>query len=343
MNSHEISLWIDERWYKALEQHLPEGSIEKSLNSYLDQLIGQLPESVRDKINREIELEDQMNLAQKEAARRFAVFHIREDGKEQYLQVERELEFLDVARLLRSYMRREHGVDSFTQRLKAPQEISAIDFRKLVQLRLENTGRVTGAFELDFDQQQLSTLNTMDGWVVFNMKDVSKAVYRADQKVQASSEERWVRFLDALSGKELTSGSLPMPLSGSRRLLPEEISFSEEISEMDSLLNFYVPVCFDPDEVFGTYVSTEDNDDYVNVYANYDLKSGEVHDNLDVVLYHGDDVFEYLYLLTAAEKEIIMQKMNAYCFETAGISLSEWREEYLEQEVKSDMQMQGMG
>ena len=35
-----------------------------------------------------------------------------------------------------------------------------------------------------------------------------------------------------------------------------EISFRDDMSECGSLLNFYVPVTFDPDAVFGTNVAT---------------------------------------------------------------------------------------
>ena len=67
-----------------------------------------------------------------------------------------------------------------------------------------------------------------------------------------------VRFLDRLDGKELTSTS---------HLSALDISFAEEISEIDGLLNFYMESCFDADTVFGTHVCTGENDDTLNVYA----------------------------------------------------------------------------
>ena len=37
-----------------------------------------------------------------------------------------------------------------------------------------------------------------------------------------------------------------------------------------------MPVVFDPDIVFGMNVASEENDNYVNVCAEYDLRIGEV-------------------------------------------------------------------
>jgi len=70
---------------------------------------------------------------------------------------------------------------------------------------MENTGKVTGAFELDFDAQTMSALHIMDGWMVYPMKDVSSAVYFTDKKQNISEQECWERFLERLDGKELTA------------------------------------------------------------------------------------------------------------------------------------------
>ena len=67
-----------------------------------------------------------------------------------------------------------------------------------------------------------------------------------------------------------------------------EITFQGDMSECGSLLNFYVPVTFDPDAVFGTNVATDANDDYLNVYADFDLDVGEVCDALTVIQVCGD-------------------------------------------------------
>ena len=62
-------------------------------------------------------------------------------------------------------------------------------------------------------------------------------------------------------------------LCGSRRLLPEEVTLEGEIEEVDGILNFYLACWFDVDQVFGTHVETTENDDWINVYANYDMRT----------------------------------------------------------------------
>ncbi len=143
-----------------------------------------------------------------EESRQLAVFHVKENGAESYLQVDRRLEFLDAAKLLRSYLRLEHGAVSFTQELYDAEVISADRFRQMAELRMENTGEVTGAFELDFDAQTVSALHIMDGWMAYPMKDVSEAAYFADRKQNISEQGCWERFLEKLDGKELTADTL---------------------------------------------------------------------------------------------------------------------------------------
>lgn len=82
----------------------------------------------------------------------------------------------------------------------------------MVLVRMENTGKVTGAFELDFDKREFSAVNVMDGWQTFAMGDVSKAVYRrtARRTSTATSEGRFLdaagRQADHLGGPSLRAG-----------------------------------------------------------------------------------------------------------------------------------------
>ena len=55
---------------------------------------------------------------------------------------------------------------------------------------MENTGEVSGLFELDFDARTLSGLNIMDGWKVYAMKDVADAAAQAYQEAEMSEDAR---------------------------------------------------------------------------------------------------------------------------------------------------------
>lgn len=67
-----------------------------------------------------------------------------------------------------------------------------------------------------------------------------------------------------------------MPAKEALAALPLDlIGFAEEITEYDDKLNFYIPVTFDCDAVFGTDVCSPDNDDYLIIYVDYDMFTGK--------------------------------------------------------------------
>ena len=95
--------------------------------------------------------------------------------------------------------------------------------------------------------------------------------------------------------------------------------------EMDGHLNFYVENGFDPDHAFGTNVCTDENDDWVNVYANYDMAKGQVCSALEVNLCRGDGTEKtMLYHLSPAEKKVLAGKMDTFCQEVTGLSLKDY-------------------
>ena len=61
--------------------------------------------------------------------------------------------------------------------------------------------------------------------------------------------------MDHLKGKEITSAG---------HLSAQNFSFGEEIIESDGKLNFYLQADFDVDAAFGTFVCTDQNDDWLN-------------------------------------------------------------------------------
>ncbi|WP_195464227.1 hypothetical protein [Faecalispora jeddahensis] len=122
-------------------------------------------------------------------------------------------------------------------------------------------------------------------------------------------------------------------LTAAARLSEKDLSFSDEIMEMDGRLNFYINTDFDVDKVFGTNVQTLDNDDWINVYVNFDMESRQVCDTLDIELHRGDGGGETLsYPLNAAEKSVFYAKMDAYCREQNGISLPEYCDALLQEQ-----------
>ena len=82
----------------------------------------------------------------------------------------------------------------------------------------------------------------------------------------------------------------PELTAGKRRIPVDKVSFADELSECGGLLQFYMPVAFDPDAVFGTHVATAENDGWLNVYASYDLNVGRPCSALDVTLVCEDGI-----------------------------------------------------
>ena len=130
----------------------------------------------------------------------------------------------------------------------------------------------------------------------------------------------------------------PNLLSGSRRLRPDDhIIVSDDMLEMDGhLLNFYLETWFNVDEVFGTHVCTEENDDYLNVYADYNMKRGVMCDSLSITLWHGDECEEYAYSLSDEEKAMLLPKMEEHCVKLTGVGLAEYSAKRLAEEQETE-------
>lgn len=343
MASREISFWIDERWYEALTKHLGGETLKEHLEEVLDQMCNELPQQEYERISTLIWHEQQQAKQEQEAARRFAVFHVTENGDSSYFAAEENLEMLQVASRLRSYTRKppENSPQRFAGMFSRGEKISREQFDAFVSERLDNTGRVTGAFDIDLDNGRFDALQIMDGWQCFRIQDISTAAYFAMKKTYAKWDERWKVFLDYLDGKQHTPDTEQNFLSGSRTLRAQDISFSDEIMQTDNQMEFYMDVIFDADKVFGTNVCTTENDDFINVYANYDMERGCVADMLEVYLVRSDgSEQDFKYRLTDEEKALMLPKMEDYCQLRFGQSLADCCAQYLEEQQPAPQEMQ---
>ena len=264
-----------------------------------------------------------------------AGFHITEACAEVYLQNESGMEFLQLARRLRDYLRQEQCLParSFFEATDGCKEISHEAFDALAKRRMENTGEVSGLFELDFDARTFSALNIMDGWKVYAMQDIADAAEQAFQDAEMSVDTRWRIFLDRLDRQELTTPS---------RLTARNFYFEDSIETMDErTLNFYVVPCFNVDDAFGTFVETDENDHALNIYANYDMQHQQVCDELEMTLYgSGIEDQSLTYQLNAAEKEVLRAKMEVYCMQREHKPLNQLCQELLQEQDVPIQEMQ---
>lgn len=330
----DITLWIDRRWKDAIEKHLRDETLQEHLENVLDELCNQLPEQEYKRISAEIYAEDAAEREAREAARTYTAYHVTEHGQEWYFKTSPGEELLDACKKLRSYITTDESAapDLFIKMFASGQPITAEEYDALTVLRLQNTGKNRGVFDLDFDKREFSAVHIMDGWWTWAMRDVSAAVYHATRSQFASSDDKWRKLLDHLSGKEITSAG---------HLSARNFSFGDEIIESNGKLNFYVQTEFDVDAAFGTFVLTDENDDWLNVYANYDIAEDRPCDTLELTLCKGDGSEEsWSYPLNAAEQDVLLRKMDAFCQQQTGMSLREYAQQLHEEQAQtSEMQM----
>ena len=320
----EIVLWLDRRWKNAIEKHLKGETLQEHLETVLDELCNRLPEREYERISREIYAEDAANREAEEAARTYAAYHVTECGQEWYFKTSPGEELLAVGKKLRGYVTKGNGVapDKFIGMFFGGQPITAKEFDALTAPRMENTGKVRGVFDVNFDKREFSAVHIIDGWQTWAMRDVSVAVYRAAQKQLVSGDVMLQKLLECLNGKGITSAG---------HLSARNFSFGEEIIESDGKLNFYLQADFDVDAAFGTFVCTDQNDDWLNIYANYDIEKGRPCDTLELNLCKGDGTEEnWSYHLNAAEQEVLARKMEAFCQQQTGMSPHEYAQQLRE-------------
>ena len=283
--------------------------------------------------SREIWQEDQEKRQARDTEEKIAVFHVTENSESVYFSVAESLELLQTAVHLRNYLSGKNTDTKFVSTFPRREKITQEQFDTAAAERMENTGRISGAYELDFDARTLSALNIMDGWKVYAMEDVANAAEQAFQEAEISEDARWRVFLDRLDGQELTTPS---------RLTARNFYFEDSIEAMDDrILNFYVVPCFNVDEVFGTFVETDENDHALNIYANYDMQRQQVCDELEITLYgSGIEDQSLTYHLNAAEKEVMREKMEAYCMQREHKPLEQLCQEILQEQDAPTQEMQ---
>ena len=273
--------------------------------------------------SREIWQEDQEKRQVRDTEEKIAVFHVTENSESVYFSMAESLELLQTAVHLRNYLSGKNMDTKFVSTFPRREKITQEQFDTAAAERMENTGCISGAYELDFDARTFSALNIMDGWKAYAIDDIAAAAEAAFQESEISEDDRWRIFLDRLDGQELTTPS---------RLTARNFYFEDSIEAMDDrILNFYVVPCFNVDEAFGTFVETDENDHALNIYANYDMQRQQVCDELEMTLYgSGIEDQSLTYQLNAAEKEVLRTKMEAYCMEQEHISLAQFCKELLQ-------------
>lgn len=330
MNSRDITVYLDERWCAALEAQRGK-AIETLLIEQMDALIQELPKDQREQIAQEIHQEEQEQAREAEANRRFSVTRITENGESRYCLLERGDIMFQTALRLRRYLRGE--LDDPSHFYGDAWPITQEEMERYTAELLRGSPRVVGVYDIDLDAGEVYSLDFSKGWQGYRIKDVSTAAYFATKRASDDWIAKRSRFNQRLAEAEMPHDVRPISVRADEALPTELICFEDEVSQVDHLLNFYIPVYFNPDQVFGLNVEAEENADWLNLYANYDMEQGRICDTLEVYLVRGDgSELACEYRLTPEEKEVIRAKMDSYCMAQRGLSLEAAREQYLAEE-----------
>ena len=65
---------------------------------------------------------------------------------------------------------------------------------------MENTEKVTGVCDLDFDKREFSAVHIMDGWTTWAMRDVIPSIHQVTNPCFTTAEERLRKLLELLGG-----------------------------------------------------------------------------------------------------------------------------------------------
>lgn len=208
MNYIDITLYFNELRLKAVQDVLAHDgiTIENKMNEAFNFLYEQLvPQEQQTAVEAQIEKIDEAERNELEAKRRFAVFHVRENGSDRYFISEHFLSFRSVAYRYRLYDRGE--LDSEPQSLAdafiGSDAITAADYEALCD-RMPNDYRMTALMDFDLDNETVSVCDSSDNaWRSYTLHDLSVAAFKAYRGEYHPTEYRERIFNDALSGREI--------------------------------------------------------------------------------------------------------------------------------------------
>ena len=203
----EISLWLEQPRYDAIQRALKESDtdLENVMQGRLEEFYRQIvPGQERQRIDEAIETDRLAAERERIADQKISAFHIVENGQITDFVSKQPMDLLDVARLLRWYLREElpSQPSRFIDCVAAESWLSKWQFENLAEERMEDFQRMVGVYSLDFDQGEVSVMCPSQGWKCYGMRDISVAVYRATRKEWQSKEIQWSKFLEHLNGRE---------------------------------------------------------------------------------------------------------------------------------------------
>lgn len=215
----DITVYLNEHRVRALADalgNLTAETVEDKLTEAFDMLYQEyVPDEQRAGIEAMIEREEAAEQARLEAKRRFAVFHIRENGEDFHFTSDHFRTPMQAAYRYRLYDRDE--LSSKPETLAAAfvetNPVSLEAFREACA-DINSDKRITALIEFDLDEGNVSICDSSDNaWWTYTLHDFSVAAYKAFRSDYRDEACRSQIFYTSLAGKEID--------------LPEETDMSE--------------------------------------------------------------------------------------------------------------------
>lgn len=206
----DVCLWVQNDKLNALKKALAEKELklEDKLQEKLEDIYCEyVPQVQRTQIEERIAAEIRME--QEESARRAAeqyresVMKVIFGGHVRCWKITAAVSDVQIAGLLRKALRDTAGTPApvFDALLGEKAEIGTEEFARVACMFLQGEKPAANAVTLDFDKQIVTLAKPGDGYLTYQMKDVSTAIYRAEQTRGLREEQVAHRFYQRLSGK----------------------------------------------------------------------------------------------------------------------------------------------
>ncbi len=209
MNDIDITLYLNAYRVRALADALGDQTaetVEDKLAEVFDTLYQEyVPDEQRASIEATIESEYAAEQAKTEAARCFAVYHIRENDYDYHFTSDYFRTPLQAAYRYRLYERSELSAapETFADAFIETNPVSLEYFGK-VCADIHADDRVTALLEFDLDEGRVSVYDGTDNeWQTYSLHDFSVAAYKAFRSDYRSEECRREIFNNSLAGKEM--------------------------------------------------------------------------------------------------------------------------------------------
>lgn len=209
MNDIDITLYLNAYRVRALADTLGSQTaetVEDKLTEAFDTLYQEyVPDEQRASIEARIEREDAAEQARLEAARRFAVYHIRENGDDCHFTSDCFLSPMQAAYRYRLYERGElsSAPKTFADAFIETNPVSLEYFGEVCS-DIHSDNRISALLEFDLDEGRVSVCDSTDNeWQTYSLHDFSVAAYKAFRSDYRSEECRREIFNNSLAGKEM--------------------------------------------------------------------------------------------------------------------------------------------